>query len=172
MSTAAHSWGDVVVVGAGGVGIAVARLSAARGYSTVLLECADSFGQGTSSRSSEVIHAGLYYPPGSMKAQLCIRGRELICDYCQERSVSNTEIGKYVVASSISEIDFLEDLFLTAKENGCHDGKLFSLKEVEIKKGHLEAGGTLHSPRTGIVDSYQLMLSMLGDFESAGGVCA
>ena len=172
MSVVIQSSADVVVVGAGVVGIAVARLSAARGYSTILLESADSFGQGTSSRNSEVIHAGLYYPQGSMKARLCVRGRELIYEYCEERSVPHKEIGKYVVASTASETDFLEHLFWNAKEHGCHEVKLFSRQDVELKKGQLEAVGILHSPRTGIVDSHQLMLSMLGDFENAGGVCA
>lgn len=172
MSAAVQSSADVVVVGAGVVGIAVARLSASRGYSTVLLESADSFGQGVSSRNSAVIHAGLYYPTESMKAQLCVRGRELIYEYCEERRVPHKEIGKYVVASSASETDSLEHLFWNAKDNGCHEVKLFSRQDVEVKKGQLEAVGILHSPRTGIVDSPQLMLSMLGDFENAGGVCA
>ena len=163
---------DVVVVGAGVVGLAVARRFALAGLEVVLLEKEPTFGTGTSSRNSEVIHAGLYYPTGSLKADLCLSGREKLYEYCGERRIPHKQVGKLVVATDSDEVTKLEAIHQQALANGCHEVGLLGGKEFNREQGALRAKAMLLSPRTGIIDSHQLMLNLLGDLENFGGVVA
>ncbi len=160
---------EVLVIGAGVVGLAVARRFALAGFEVLLVEREATFGTQTSSRNSEVIHAGLYYPTGSLKAQLCLEGRERLYEYCATRGVPFGQIGKLVVASSGNESDRLLQIHAQAKSNGCSEVRMLTSKEVCEERGELNAESILFSPKTGIIDSHQLMLSLLGDFERTGG---
>ncbi len=160
---------EVLVIGAGVVGLAVARRFALAGLEVFLVERETTFGTQTSSRSSEVIHAGLYYPTDSLKAQLCLEGREKLYEYCKTRGVLFAQIGKLVVASGGNESDRLLQIHAQAISNGCSEVRMLTNKEIHEERGELSAESILFSPRTGIIDSHQLMLSLLGDFERAGG---
>jgi L-2-hydroxyglutarate oxidase LhgO len=160
---------DVIVIGAGVVGLAVARKFALEGRETIVLEAETSFGQGISSRNSEVIHAGLYYQPGSLKAKACRQGRDLLYRYCQSRDVAHKKIGKWLVANGKAQEAKLEKILQTALANGCTDLHWVDPSEVALQEPELRATRVLHSPSTGIVDSHGLMLAMLSDIESAGG---
>ena len=160
---------EVLVIGAGVVGLAVARRFSLAGLEVLLVERETTFGTQTSSRNSEVIHAGLYYPTGSLKAQLCLDGREKLYEYCERRGVPFAQIGKFVVASSGNESERLLQIHAQAKSNGCSEVRMLTTKEVCDERGELNAESVLFSPKTGIIDSHKLMLSLLGDFERAGG---
>lgn len=163
---------DVLVVGAGVVGLAVARRFAQAGCSTILIEKNARYGSETSSRNSEVIHAGLYYPEGSLKSELCLIGRELLYEYCEKMAVVARPIGKYVVAPTTEEMGDLNDLYLRARANGADEVRLLSDKRLSSLKGILNCAGILDSPRTGILDSHSLMTALLHDFEQSGGTVA
>ncbi|NRQ01193.1 NAD(P)/FAD-dependent oxidoreductase [Marinobacterium sp. xm-d-530] len=160
---------DVIVIGAGVVGLAVARKFALEGRETIVLEAESSFGQGVSSRNSEVIHAGLYYPPGSLKARVCRLGRDLLYDYCQSRDIAHKKIGKWLVANGETQEAKLEHIRQTAIANGCLDLSWIDAAEVAEREPELRATRVLNSPSTGIVDSHGLMLALLADLENAGG---
>ncbi|CAH2777053.1 MAG: Aminobutyraldehyde dehydrogenase (EC [uncultured Paraburkholderia sp.] len=159
---------ECVVVGAGVVGLAVARALAARGREVIVLEAAEAIGVGTSSRNSEVIHAGIYYPRGSLKATLCVRGREMLYDYCVERHVPHARCGKLLVATSNNQIPQLDGIMHKGRENGVLDLMRISGSEAQA----LECVAAVFSPQTGIVDSHQLMLALQGDAERDGAVFA
>eukprot|EP01030_Chromulinospumella_sphaerica_P000285 gene285-287_t len=161
---------DCVVVGAGVVGLAVARALALQGREVMVLEAADAIGTGTSSRNSEVIHAGLYYPAGSLKARLCVRGKELLYAYCAQRGVPHRRCGKLLVATSAAQLDSLEGIQARARANGVLDLQRLSREEALEMEPALACVGALHSPSTGIVDSHALMLALQGDMEHAGAV--
>jgi hypothetical protein len=166
---------QTVVLGAGVVGLAVARLLALQGQEVILLEAADAFGTGTSSRNSEVIHAGIYYPAGSLKAKLCVQGRHLLYAYCQERQIPHKACGKLIVATSVSQVAQLAAIQAKADTNGVLGAdqlRFLSAIEAQAMEPELKCEAALWSPGTGIVDSHALMLSYLGDFENAGGVMA
>ncbi|WP_298214676.1 NAD(P)/FAD-dependent oxidoreductase [Acidovorax sp.] len=163
---------DCVVVGAGVVGLAVARALALQGREVMVLEATDAIGTGTSSRNSEVIHAGLYYPTGSLKARLCVRGKELLYVYCAERGVPHRRCGKLLVATSAAQWASLESIQARAAANGVLDLQRLSREEALVLEPALECVGALHSPSTGIVDSHALMLALQGDLEHAGGLVA
>lgn len=160
---------EVLVIGAGVVGLAVARRFALAGLEVLLVERETTFGTQTSSRNSEVIHAGLYYTTGSLKARLCLEGREKLYQYCETRGVPFAQIGKIVVASTKDESDRLLQIHAQAKSNGCSEVRMLTSKEISEERGELRAESILFSPRSGIIDSHQLMLSLLGDFERDGG---
>ncbi|MDC8773628.1 NAD(P)/FAD-dependent oxidoreductase [Roseateles albus] len=160
---------DAVVIGAGVVGLAVARALAQQGLETLLLERAERIGSGVSSRSSEVIHAGLYYPPGSLKARLCVQGRALLYDYCESHQVAHRCCGKLVVATDAAQVSALQRLMQTAQRNGVHDLRWLDAAQASALEPALRCEAALASPSTGIIDSHGLMLALLGDFESAGG---
>ncbi|MBI1364938.1 MAG: FAD-dependent oxidoreductase [Alphaproteobacteria bacterium] len=163
---------DVAVIGAGVVGIAIARALALEGREVVLLERNDKVGAETSSRNSEVIHAGIYYRPGGLRARLCRPGKELLYRYCAERGVAHKRCGKLIVATSDAEVSRLENLRRTAEQNGVSDLELISgEKAAELEPG-LCARAALLSPTSGVVDGHNLMTSLLGDFENAGGTLA
>lgn len=162
---------DAVVIGAGVVGLAVARALAQAGREVLLLERATVIGQGVSSRNSEVIHAGLYYAPHSLKARWCVRGKALLYDYCRDRALPHARCGKWIVASDESQIPALQRIERQGQALGV---PLHWLNPQEIRAGEpeLNAVAALSSPSTGIVDAHGLMLSLLGDAEAAGAVLA
>ncbi len=163
---------ECVVIGAGVVGLAVARALAARGREVIVLEAAEAIGVGTSSRNSEVIHAGIYYPRGSLKATLCVRGREMLYDYCVERNVPHSRCGKLLVATSNNQIPQLESIMNKGRENGVLDLMRITGGEAQALEPALECVAAVFSPQTGIVDSHQLMLALQGDAERDGAVFA
>jgi L-2-hydroxyglutarate oxidase LhgO len=165
-----------VVVGAGVVGLAVARalaLSAqGQGRDWLVLESESAIGTGTSSRNSEVIHAGIYYPRDSLKARWCVRGKHLLYEYAQERHVPHQRCGKLIVATHASQVAQLELIAAKAAANGVHDLVTLSAQEARAMEPALHCLAALHSPSTGIVDSHAYMLALQGDFENAGGMVA
>ena len=163
---------DCVVVGAGVVGLAVARALALAGREVVVLEACDAFGTQTSARNSEVIHAGIYYPAGSLKAALCVRGKQLLYEYCAERGLPHQRCGKLIVATDDAQVAQLQGIQAKAAANGVTDLVLMDAAQARALEPHLQCLAALHSPSTGIVDSHALMLSLLGDLERAGGVLA
>ena len=163
---------DVVVIGAGVVGLAVARALALQGREVVVVEAADAIGTGTSSRNSEVIHAGLYYPPGSLKARLCVQGRDLLYAYCAERGIAHCRCGKLVVATNEAQVAYLHGLLAKGAANGVTDLALLSGEQARALEPELACVAAVQSPSTGIVDSHGLMLALLGDLEHAGGLLA
>ena len=159
---------ETVIVGAGVIGLAVARELGQSGREVLVLEAADAIGTGISSRNSEVIHAGIYYPPGSLKARLCVAGRTLLYDYCRSRRVAFNACGKLIVAVSDDDLDVLETLERRAIANGVDDLSFLETAEVAELEPGLKTCGALFSPSTGIIDSHGLMLALLGDAEAAG----
>ena len=159
---------DCIVIGAGVVGIAIARQLALAKQGVVVLEAADAVGTGTSSRSSEVIHAGLYYPKHSQKASLCVRGRRLLYQYCQEKHVPHKETGKLIVATAPEEVPMLHDLHARAVANSAGTVEFLSAAEAQRMEPALRCSGALHVHATGIVDSRALMLALQADAEAAG----
>jgi L-2-hydroxyglutarate oxidase LhgO len=163
---------DAIVVGAGVVGLAVARALAQRGLETIVLEAEHHIGSGTSSRNSEVIHAGIYYPTGSLKAQLCVRGKQLLYDYCDSHGVPHRRCGKLIVASSHEQVAVLEKLQATGRANGVAELRLITAAEARAIEPELACVAALESSSTGIVDSHGLMLALQGDGEAAGAMLA
>ncbi len=159
-----------VVVGAGVVGLAVARALALRGMEVMVLEAADAIGTGTSSRNSEVIHAGLYYPPGSLKARLCVEGRNMLYAYANERGIGHQRCGKLLVATAEEQRAGLQSIYERAQANGVTDLCWLDRDQARALEPALECVAALHSPSTGIIDSHGLMLALQGDLENAGGL--
>lgn len=163
---------EAVVVGAGVVGLAVARTLALRGVQVLLLEKEDRAGSGTSSRSSEVIHAGLYYEPSSLKAELCVPGRRLLYRYCRDRGVPHRQCGKLVVATEPGEDAYLDHLLQRAKENGVEDVARIGAAQLNQLEPDVKGTSALLSGTTGIVDSHALMLAYQADAEAGGATVA
>ncbi len=163
---------DCVVVGAGVVGLAVARALALAGREVILLEAASAIGTGTSSRNSEVIHAGLHYAPGSLKARLCVRGRELLYAYCEAHGVAHRRCGKLVVATDVAQQAALRTLMQRGQACGVHDLAWLSAAEAIALEPALHCTAAVLSPSTGIVDSHGLMLALQGDAEAQGAMLA
>jgi L-2-hydroxyglutarate oxidase LhgO len=159
---------DTVVVGAGVVGLAVARALALAGSEVVLLEAEPTFGSVTSARNSEVIHAGIYYPPGSLKAALCLRGKALLYDFCELHGVAHRRCGKLIVATHTAQIAALHQLQAQAQVNSVHDLQWLTGDQARAIEPALVCEAALLSPSTGIVDSHALMLALLGDAQAAG----
>ncbi len=160
---------DVAVVGGGVVGLAVARACGAQGLQVLVLEAADYVGSGVSSRNSEVLHAGLYYPTGSLKALLCVRGREALYQYCADRSIPHRRCGKLVVATSPAQHRRLENLYEQAVRNGVRDMVWLSAGEARELDPAVSCTKAFLSPSTGIVDSHALLQSLVADIETRGG---
>ena len=163
---------DCVVIGAGVVGLAVARACALAGLETLALEAESAIGTATSARNSEVIHAGLYYPRGSLKARLCVQGRQALYDYCASHGVAHQRRGKLIVATRDEQIGALERIGAAAAANGVHDLRRLDAAQARAREPALRCVAALESPSTGIIDSHGLMLALLGDLESAGGLVA
>jgi L-2-hydroxyglutarate oxidase LhgO len=162
---------EVVVIGAGVVGLAVARALALAGREVMVIEKERAIGQGISSRNSEVVHAGLYYATGSLKAQLCVRGKELLYAYCEERAVPIQRCGKLIVATDASQLPKLGSIAAQAQANGVPVQRLTD-EQARALEPQLQCIAALHSPSTGIVSSHDLMTSLQGDLENAGGMVA
>lgn len=160
---------DAIVIGAGVVGLAVARALAKAGRGVLILETEDAFGTHTSSRNSEVIHAGIYYPKGSLKASLCVEGKQRLYRYCQEHGVAHRRIGKLLVATHDGERDLLASYAKKAAANGVTLEPM-GADEVRALEPEVRATAALWSESTGIVDVHGLMLALLGDAEQAGAV--
>ncbi len=163
---------DAVVIGAGVVGLACAKFLAESGREVIVLERETAFGSGISARNSEVIHAGLYYPPGSLKATLCVAGRKALYAYCAERGIAHRRLGKLVVASRVPQLPALEAIAARARANGVDDLRPLGAADVRTLEPELDAAGGLLSPSTGIVDSHGLMQALLADAERHGAVLA
>ena len=160
---------ETVVIGAGVVGLATARALVARGHDVLVLERRDGIGQETSSRSSEVIHAGLYYPPGSLKARFCVQGRDLLYAFARENGVPHMRYGKLLVATRESEIPRLDALAEVARANGVSDIARLSAGDVKACEPEVSAVAALYSPSTGVIDSHALMVALEGHVRAGSG---
>ncbi len=159
---------EVAVIGAGVIGLAVARSLAEAGHSVLLFEKENSFGQGTSSRNTETIHAGIYYTSGSLKARLCLRGKELMYEFCEKYDVNFRRTGKIFVAVREEEVPRLESTLRQAEQNGLFDMEMLDEKRLRSLEPHLAGVAGLLSPSSGIVDSHGLMKTLLLLGERAG----
>ncbi len=163
---------ECAVIGAGVVGLAVARALALAGREVLVLESEDAFGTATSARNSEVIHAGIYYPPGTAKARLCVAGRDVLYRYCAERGVPHRRCGKLIVATGEAQHAKLDTILAQAQANGVTDLARLDPAGARALEPRLQCTRALLSPSTGIIDSHALMLSLLGDAEAHGAVLA
>jgi len=162
---------DAVVIGAGAVGLAVGRALAQAGHETVVVEAAAGIGQGVSSRNSEVVHAGLYYTPGSLKARLCVRGKALLYALCERQGVPHRRCGKLVVATEAAQHAALDRLAAVAAANGVPVER-WSAAQAQALEPEVACTAALWSPSTGIVDSHAYMLALQAELEAAGGAVA
>ena len=160
---------DCVVVGAGVVGLAVGRSLALAGREVVVLETEPQIGMHTSSRNSEVIHAGLYYPEDSLKARLCVQGNEMLYSYCAEHQVAHNRLGKIIVAPGNEGLDRLVEIKSQAEKNGVAELTFLTIDEVRELEPEVVCGGALLSPSTGIIDSHELMMALQAEIEANGG---
>jgi len=163
---------ECIVIGAGVVGLAVARELAGRGVEVLLLDAEDRFGSITSARNSEVVHAGIYYRAGSLKATTCVAGRQRLYAYCEERGIAHRRLGKLIVATDPDQVARLDDIAAHASRNGVSDLQKLDAAEVAALERQIRCEAALHSPSTGIVDSHAFMASLLGDAERDGAVLA
>jgi L-2-hydroxyglutarate oxidase LhgO len=163
---------ECVVVGAGVVGLATARALALAGWEVLVLERAYTIGFETSSRNSEVIHGGLYYPAGSLKARCCVAGRECLYLYCRENGISHAQIGKLIVAAEEEEIAGIERIAKAARANGVDDLEWLTSTQAQRLEPELHCVAALLSPSTGIIDSHALMIGFQGEAEAAGATVA
>ena len=161
---------DCVVVGAGVVGLAVARALALAGREVIVLDQAEGIGTETSSRNSEVIHAGIYYPAGSLMARFCVAGRRALYPYCAEKGVPHQNCGKLIVATNAEEDSKLADIQRRATANGAEGMRILTRAEAMAMEPNLNCTSALLSPSTGIIDSHAYMLALQGDAENAGAV--
>ena len=163
---------ECVVIGAGAVGLAVARELALAGREVLVIEAAEGIGTGISSRNSEVIHAGIYYPAGSLKARLCVRGKHLLYAYCRDHGVLHQRIGKLIVATDERQLGTLDAIRRAAETNGVNDLEVLGKNRIRALEPAVRAAAGLLSPSTGIIDSHSLMLAYLGDAENDGAALA
>jgi L-2-hydroxyglutarate oxidase LhgO len=163
---------DCVVVGAGVAGLAIGRALAGAGREVLVLEAERGIGTGTSSRNSEVVHAGIYYPPGSLKARLCVEGRRQLYAYCAERGVGHRKLGKFIVGTQPAHEAKLAGILAHARGNGVENIDWIDPEDALAAEPALRCLAALHSRETGIVDSHGLMLALQGDIENAGGLLA
>jgi L-2-hydroxyglutarate oxidase LhgO len=163
---------DCVVIGAGVIGLAIAREMALQGRETILLERENAFGTISSARNSEVIHAGIYYPKDSLKAKLCVEGNRLLYEYCRTHQVPTQPYGKLIVASDDTQLDDLQAILYKAQNNQVPQIEMISGERAKSIEPQLQCSAAILSSTTGIVDSHAYMLSLLGGFEDAGGMVA
>ncbi|MFK3778852.1 NAD(P)/FAD-dependent oxidoreductase [Agrobacterium sp. NPDC089420] len=163
---------DAIVIGAGVIGLATARELSMRGLSVIILESQKEFGSATSSRNSEVIHAGLYYPAGSLKARLCVEGKRQLYAFCQSHGVVHRRCGKLIVATDAAETALLATLKDKGAANGCEDLELIDGRQALSLEPALACAAALLSPSTGIIDSHGYMLALLGEAEDHGAALA
>src|SRR5262245_32961790 len=160
---------QVLVVGAGVVGLSVACAAAIAGHDVVVAEAASGIGTAVSSRNSEVIHAGLYYPTGSRRAYYCPRGRRTLYEFCASHGVPHRKCGKLVVATNASEIERLEGVYKQAQVNGVEGVEIIDAAAAKRLEPALACVAAMHSPETSIIDSHRYMLALRGDLEDRGG---
>jgi L-2-hydroxyglutarate oxidase LhgO len=163
---------QVLVIGAGVVGLAVARAAARAGHEVVVAEKASAIGTGISSRNSEVIHGGLYYPTGSLRARHCVAGRHMLYDFCRSHGVAQRKYGKLIVATDVAELAKIETIAAQGRANGVEGLELIDGKAARALEPELSCIGALHSPQTGILDGHGFMLALRGELEDAGGAIA
>jgi L-2-hydroxyglutarate oxidase LhgO len=163
---------DCVVIGAGVVGLAVARALALAGREVIVLEASEAIGTETSSRNSEVIHAGIYYVPGSLKGKFCVAGKQFLYQYCAERGIPYNNCGKLIVATSEAQRPALDKIRANAAANGVDDLRMIGGNEARMIEPNLHCVAALVSPSTGVIDSHGLMLAYLGDAEARGAMIA
>ncbi len=162
---------DCVVIGAGVIGLATARELAMAGREVLLVEMTSSIGNGVSSRNSEVIHAGIYYPKDSLKARFCVLGKQLLYQYCADRGIPHQRLGKLIVAATPEQTAQLANISARARENGVDDLYQLTGAQAQELEPALVCDGALVSPSTGIVDTHALMLALQGDAENHGAQC-
>jgi L-2-hydroxyglutarate oxidase LhgO len=163
---------QILVVGAGAVGLAAARAAALRGHDVIVAEAANAIGTGTSSRNSEVIHAGLYYPTNSHRARNCVKGRRLLYTYCESHGVPHKKIGKIQMVTKDADIPVLEKVFRQAQINGVENLEMLNAAQAKRLEPELSCVAAFLSPETGIIDSHRYMLALRGDIEDRGGAIA
>lgn len=163
---------DCAIIGAGVIGLTIARRLAMDGREVIILEHADAIGTVTSARNSEVIHAGLYYPKDSLKARLCVEGKQQLYAYLEERGINHNRCGKMIVAADEAELDGLGEIQAKAAANGVDDIKILSTADARAREPELTCTGALLSPSTGILDSHAFMLALQGDAENHGATLA
>jgi L-2-hydroxyglutarate oxidase LhgO len=163
---------QVMVIGAGVVGLAIAREAALAGHDVIVAEAASSIGTGTSSRNSEVIHAGLYYPTGSKRALHCPRSRRMLYEYCASHGIPHRKLGKLFIVTRDADIGKLEAIYRQALVNGVENVTMLEAAEAKRLEPALSCVAAFHSAETGIVDSHRFMLALEGDIEDRGGVIA
>ncbi|MCC9625529.1 NAD(P)/FAD-dependent oxidoreductase [Thalassospira sp. MA62] len=163
---------QTIVIGAGVVGLACARALAKSGREVLIIEQHDAIGTETSARNSEVIHAGIYYPKNSLKARLCVEGRNMLYQYCEENGIAHKRTGKLIVATAPDQMDALGAIKEKAAENGVTDLEWLDQDAALAREPALHCVGALHSPSTGIIDSHQLMVTLLGEAENHGATLA
>jgi L-2-hydroxyglutarate oxidase LhgO len=163
---------DAIVIGAGAIGLAAARALARTGRSVVVLEGGDGIGHETSSRNSEVIHSGIYYPTGSLKARLCVQGRRELYAFCDEHGVPYSRCGKLIVATDDEELKALATLKARGEANGVDDLVWLSAAQAKALEPELNCVGALHAPSTGILDSHAFLLALQGDAADRGAMYA
>ncbi|KZB54653.1 NAD(P)/FAD-dependent oxidoreductase [Thalassospira xiamenensis] len=163
---------QTVIIGAGVVGLACARALAKTGREVLIIERHDAIGTETSARNSEVIHAGIYYPKDSLKAKFCVAGRDMLYRYCAENGIDHKRTGKLIVGTHEDQIPALRDIEKKARENGVNDLVWLDGDEATRREPALHCVAALESPSTGIVDSHQLMVTLLGEAEAGGATLA
>lgn len=161
---------DTIVIGAGVIGLSVARALSLSKKKVLLIEKEKIIGSGISSRNSEVIHSGIYYPKNSLKRKLCIRGKSLLIDFCKKNNISFKLIGKLIVATKSDEVPTLINIYKNGIENGVTDLEILDKEDIKLHEPELQAEKAIFSPRTGILDSHSFMISLLADFENNEGL--
>src|SRR5271163_1403814 len=163
---------QILVIGAGVVGLAVARTAALAGHDVTVAEITGGIANGVSSRNSEVIHAGLYYPTGTLRAQHCVRGRRMLYEFCASHGVPHRKCGKLVVATDAAELAKVETIMTQAQKNGVEGMEMVGGNAARAMEGALYCVGALWSPETGIIDSHAYMRALWGELEDRGGMIA
>jgi len=163
---------EIVIVGAGVIGLAVARELSKNHKDILVIEKNPSFGQETSSRNSEVIHAGIYYPRDSLKAKTCLKGKKLLYEYCQKNNIGHKRIGKLIAITNSNERVALERLLKNGLESGVEDLRIISKEEIKKIEPNINAQAAISSPSTGIIDSHSLVKKLLSEFKARGGQIA
>ncbi len=163
---------ECVVIGAGVIGLAIARRLAQSGREVVVLEAAEGIGTVTSSRNSEVIHAGIYYRSGSLMARMCVAGKQALYRYCREQGIPHSNCGKLIVATTPAETEKLQSIKAHAEANGVTDLRTLTREDAQALEPALRCEAALFSPSTGIIDSHAYMLALRGNAEEAGAAFA
>lgn len=161
---------DILIIGAGVVGLAIAKEVAKADRSVVILERNKAFGQETSSRNSEVIHGGMYYPSGTLKARLCVEGRRLLYELCEKYSIAHKKTGKLVVAVEEDEKDALQKLLALGEANGVEDLAMLTVNQIKEIEPSIKGLLAMHSPQTGVIDSHSLMKFYLNSAQDNGAM--